>query len=64
MVGPPDPFLLSESADTPIQYMIGEVPSSEARPAWHAGGCIETSISRSINKYYDQEKTPDPFSST
>ena len=27
----------SESADTPIQDMIGEVPSSKARPAWHAG---------------------------
>jgi hypothetical protein len=26
-----------ESADTPIQDMIGEVPSSKARPAWHAG---------------------------
>ena len=33
-----------ESADTPIQDMIGEVPSSEARPAWHGGACIETSI--------------------
>ena len=39
-----------ESADTPVQDMIGEVPSSEARPAWHGGACIETSISRSINK--------------
>ena len=27
----------SEPADTPIQDMISEVPSSEARPAWHAG---------------------------
>ena len=26
-----------ESADTPIQDMIGKVPSSKARPAWHAG---------------------------
>ena len=33
-----------ESADTPIQDMIGEVPSSEARPAWHGGACSETSI--------------------
>jgi hypothetical protein len=33
-----------ESADTPIQDMIGEIPSSEARPAWHGWACIETSI--------------------
>jgi hypothetical protein len=52
-------FEQSESADTPIQDMIGEIPSSEARPAWHGGACIETSISRSRNKYYRQEKTPE-----
>jgi hypothetical protein len=33
-----------EPADASIQDMIGEVPSSEARPAWHGASCIETTI--------------------
>ncbi len=44
-----------ESADTPIQDMIGEVSSSKARPAWHGGACIETSILLS------RKRLPTPF---
>jgi hypothetical protein len=29
------------SADAPIRDMIGEVPSSEAKPTWHAGVVLE-----------------------
>lgn len=35
-----------ESADTPIQDMIGEIPSSEARPAWHAGLVSKPALAR------------------
>jgi len=44
-----------ESADTPIQDMIGEVFRSEARPARHGGACTETSILLS------RKRLPTPF---
>ena len=51
-----------ESADAPIQDMIGEVPSSKARPAWHGGACIETSILLSRKDSRPLFLAPDPFS--
>jgi hypothetical protein len=45
-----------ESADASVQYMIGKVPSSEARAAWHGASCIETSICQSRNTHYAVKK--------